>query len=119
MNESNHSETLRSYFPISSIGVDWYNPFNIPIEFKETFSNNDINRITIKIGNHQLIESKYIVVCIKHSEFYVHLAERLKNRYKQNNKYDLILVKLNSFRKDYVFKTDNYKDLEKYLKKLK
>lgn len=119
MNESNHSEILRSHFPISPIGVDWYNPFNIPIEFKETFSNNDINKIIIKIGNHQLDDSDYIVIGYNHLEFYVHKAKRLKTKYKQNPNNNLTNIPFTSLKKNYKFKTNNYDDLEKYLNNLK
>lgn len=119
MNLPNHSEQLREHFDISPIGVDWYNSFDIPIEFKETFSNNDINKITIKIGNHQLDDSDYIVVGYNHSEFYIHNAKRLKAKYKQNPKNNLTNIPFISLKNNYLFKTDNYKDLKKYLKNLK
>ena len=119
MNSPYHSKELRKYFNISPFGIDWYNPFDIAIEFKETFSIKDISKIVIKISNKQLINSRFIVVCYNHSEFYIHKTELLKQKYKQNNDSNLTSIKLNSLRKNYLFKTDNYESLQKYLLNLK
>ena len=114
MIERIHSEKLREYFDISSNGIDYYNRFNISIEFKETFSN-DILNIRIKIRNTQLDNSDLIVICHNHSEFYIHKGKFLKNKYKQKSKDNRTSIRFTSLKKGYIFKTDNYNDLEKYL----
>ena len=112
-----HSKELRQYFNISNNGVDYYNPFNIGIEFKECFSNSKYPNI--KIGNNQFNESDLLVVCFKHKEFYIHDLSYLRQRYTSNNKYNLTVIRLNSLRKDYLAKFNNYDDLKDYLNKIK
>ena len=113
-----HSKQLRNYFIISHNGVDWYNSNNVSFEFKETFSNN-IKKITIKIHNHQLDNSDYIVVCYKDLKFFIHKSKRLKDKYKQNLNNNLTNIPYISLTKNYVYKTNNYLDLKNFLEKLK
>ena len=114
-----HSKQLRNYFDISCIGIDWYNSNNISFEFKETFSNNNIRKIIIKINNNQLDDSDYIIVCYKDLNFFVHKSNILKNKYKQNHNSNRTYIPYISLTKNYIYKTNNYIDLKNYLENLK
>ena len=110
---SEHSIFLKKHFDISSIGVDYYTSNNLAVEFKETFSDNP--NANFKISKNQLEISDLVVFCFKTNEFFVHSAKYLSRKYSINNKLNLAVIRHNSIKKNYLFKTNNYQSLKEYL----
>ena len=115
-NSPYHSLHLRQFFPINKVGVDYVNPFNINIEFKETFSNNpNFKNVNIKITQNQFNDNDLIVVCFQTTKFYVHNSKVLGKKHCRPNSYGRTTLRATSLQKNYMFETNNYIDLKKYL----
>ena len=119
-NSPYHSLFLRDFFPINKVGVDYANPYGINIEFKETFSQKpNLKNVIIKITQTQFTESELIVMCVHTFKFYVHKSKTLESKHKHPNSCNLTSIRATTLQKNYLFKSDNYQDLKKYLDELK
>jgi len=122
-NNPYHSLELRNRFNIQRNGVDYQNDYNIKVEFKETVQSKDkidSNNVFFKIEHNQLFENDIIVFCINSENiFYVHKAKTIKNKFYHKNNCKKTTIRINNVRKNYIFKTDNYNDLEQFIKNIR
>lgn len=115
-----HSDKLNEYFKISPIGIDYYNPFNIAIEFKESFSKKD-DKMFFKIPEKQLSKTHLIVCCKRDEEFYIKESIKILNneKYKFNTIYKRCCLRLTTIEREHLFKCVDYKELQIVLNTLK
>jgi len=115
---SEHSLELRDYFPISNRGVDYYNPNNISIEFKECFSEKKEAQ-WFKVRKRQLEESKYVVFCLLNEEFYILRSSHLLKKYSFNTYGKRVNLRIDTIRKNSIFETNDYIELKEVIDKLR
>lgn len=77
---SEHTQFLGSYFPIGSRGVDWYNPNNLAIEFKESYMRN-ISDMWFRVPKEQVEKSDILVFCVYQRSFYCVMPDFIKKTY--------------------------------------
>jgi len=111
---SEHSLFLQDKFNIFNRGVDYYNPFNLSFEFKECNSKKPKNQ-WYKVYEKQLRESKYHIFCLNNKEFYVHKSRFLLSKYSFKTYGNRANIRINTIRKNYLYKTDNLNDLKKFV----
>jgi len=115
--KQNHSVFLNEHFNISNIGVDYYNPNNIPIEFKESF-NPIYKNVRFSIPEYQTKESKYFVLCLNISEYFILRTRDILNRFTFDSKYHLTHIRLSTIRIMKIAKFDDILELKTYINNL-
>lgn len=112
---SDHSEYLRQYFPISEIGVDYYNPYDIAIEFKETIKTENLR---FAISENRLKDSDYVCFCFRDKEFFLMDIQFLKDHYTVNKKYGLVFIREKTIREKSLVKTNSLKTMREFIDSL-
>ena len=113
----NHSVFLNEYFNISPVGIDYYNPNNIPFEFKESF-NPEYKNVRFAIPEYQTLESNYFVLCLNISEYFILRTRDILNRFSFGSKYGLTHIRLSTVRKIKIAKFDDILELKAYIDNL-
>lgn len=106
------------HFPISINGVDYYNPNNKGIEFKESFNLKKQNPC-FKIPKKQLKETDFFVFSFHYSEYYVLRKSFFQDKYSFENKAKACHPRLNTIIRNSIFETSDIEELKEYLDKLK
>ena len=108
--QQNHSIFLNNHFTLSCLGVDYYNPYNVGFEFKETFG---YKNVFFKIPKEQLEQSDYLVLNFYNENFYIHNSKYFLKRFKFKN--GNCYLRPNTAKKNYIFKTDDILKLVDYI----
>ena len=112
-----HSVFLNKHFNIAPIGVDYYNPNNIPFEFKESF-NPEYKNIRFAIPEYQTLEANYFVLCLNITEYFILRTKDILKRFTFGKKYHLTHIRLNTVRIMKTVKFNDILELKEYINNL-
>ena len=118
VNDFNHSKYLKKIFGVFNYqGCDYINDNNVNIEFKESFQIVPEKLVRFATYLKDKLESDYMVFIYNHIS-YIHKSKQILGKYKYANKKQIAQPYLNTVRKNYVAKFDDYTELKVFLDKL-
>ena len=114
---SNHSDFLNAFFDINIRGVDYYNPYNISFEFKESYMRNK-KGIFFKIPLHQIKDSDFFIFCVNTELFYLVDKRDVKENYDCKNPSKLANIRINSVKLLSIYSSANLLIFKNYIDKI-
>jgi len=113
---SEHSSLLREKFEnISNRYVDWFNDKNVAIEFKECFTKKE-EQAFFKVYLKEVKRCHFVVFSYHHEEFFIENSQFLLDAYSFNTYENRCNLRINTLRKQHMFKTNDIDELERFLK---
>lgn len=103
-NGCEHSRYLNEIFSISKNGVDYYNPYNLGFEFKESFMSKKED-IFFKVPEKQADCSDFFVFCVHTTEYYLIQKDFILDRFNFETKEKNANIRINTIRKNAEFLT--------------
>ncbi len=112
-----HSAFLKEHFDINPNGVDWHNPYNLGIEFKETFAK-DKNSLWFKVPKKQIANTDLFVFCVYNTKFFVVDANEIEELYSFETYGNRANIRLGKVETLAMREFHNILNLKKYLNNL-
>ena len=113
-----HSIYLNDLFDISPNGVDYYNPYDLGFEFKESFIEKR-EKIFYKVPEHQTLVSDFFIFCLHTSEYYLVRKEDIEKRFDFKTKEHNANIRINTVKSLSIYNIDDVNKLKEYIDKIR
>lgn len=109
-----HSWYLKHLFNISPNGIDYHTPYNVGVEFKESFMKNR-NNIWFKIPRKQCEIADLFVFCIHNEKYYILDKRDIQENFSFQTCHTRANLRINTVKLLSIYETEDIMDLKQYL----